>query len=52
MWFILERLEPLPLEILNEAGDSLIQVLRELAPDATITTMLLTNCRTHVSPSP
>ena len=52
MWFVLERLEPLPLEILNEAGDSLIRALRELEPNATITTMLLTNCRTRVSPSP
>lgn len=41
MWFILERLDPMPLEILNEAGDSLMRALRELAPDATITTTLL-----------
>lgn len=41
MWFVLERLEPFPLEKLEEAGASLVRAVRQLAPDASITTRLL-----------
>jgi DNA/RNA-binding domain of Phe-tRNA-synthetase-like protein len=43
MWFVLERLEPLPLASLNEAGARLMNGLRQLAPQAEIFAMLV--CR-------
>ena len=33
MWFVLERLDPMPLEALLEAGQDLIDGLRRLSPD-------------------
>ena len=33
MWFVLERLDPMPLEALLEAGQDLINGLRRLSPD-------------------
>jgi DNA/RNA-binding domain of Phe-tRNA-synthetase-like protein len=41
MWFVLERLEPMPLSGLHDAGDALVRTLRRLAPDAVITTSVL-----------
>jgi DNA/RNA-binding domain of Phe-tRNA-synthetase-like protein len=41
MWFVLERLEPMPLGALVEAGDMLVAGLRRLAPTAQITSELL-----------
>src|SRR4051812_9682609 len=34
MWFVLERLEPMRVEILEEAGVALVTALRDLAQDA------------------
>jgi DNA/RNA-binding domain of Phe-tRNA-synthetase-like protein len=36
MWFVLERLEPMPLARLQEAGDRLVQAICELAPNAAV----------------
>jgi DNA/RNA-binding domain of Phe-tRNA-synthetase-like protein len=41
MWFVLERLEPMPLAALQEAGERLIDGLRRLAPHADISTTLI-----------
>jgi DNA/RNA-binding domain of Phe-tRNA-synthetase-like protein len=41
MWFVLERLEPMPLEALEEAGEKLVQALRNLAPAAVISRRLI-----------
>jgi len=41
MWFILERLAPLPMEALLEAGATLVAGLRHLAPGAEIATAVL-----------
>jgi DNA/RNA-binding domain of Phe-tRNA-synthetase-like protein len=41
MWFVLERLDPMPIAALEEAGEKLVQALRGLAPDAVISRMLL-----------
>lgn len=41
MWFVIERLEPMPMEMLLKAGDELAQGLKKLAPDATVETQLL-----------
>jgi DNA/RNA-binding domain of Phe-tRNA-synthetase-like protein len=36
MWFVLERLAPMPLDRLDEAGAELVRAIRELAPEARI----------------
>ena len=36
MWFVIERLEPMPLEAVKEVGDALAAAVRELAPEARI----------------
>jgi DNA/RNA-binding domain of Phe-tRNA-synthetase-like protein len=41
MWFVLERLEPMPLANLKEAGECLMHGLRQLAPDAEMSTTLI-----------
>lgn len=41
MWFVLERLDPMPIEALVEAGDALMEGLRRLAPDAAVSTTVL-----------
>ena len=41
MWFVLERLEPMPLDALEEAGAALIAAVRELAPAAEVSARLL-----------
>jgi DNA/RNA-binding domain of Phe-tRNA-synthetase-like protein len=41
MWFVLERLDPMPLECLHQAGDVLARELRRLAPGAMISARLL-----------
>jgi DNA/RNA-binding domain of Phe-tRNA-synthetase-like protein len=41
MWFVLERLEPMPLDALQEAGAALITEIRALAPAAEVSTRLL-----------
>lgn len=41
MWFVLERLEPMPLAALEEAGDALVDGLRRLAPAAAVERTLL-----------
>lgn len=45
MWFVLERLHPMPLASLDEAGDRLVGELRRLAPGAAIS-----NCRQKAKP--
>jgi len=46
MWFVLERLEPMPLASLQEAGEVLERQLRRLAPACTIVTTFITRPRT------
>jgi DNA/RNA-binding domain of Phe-tRNA-synthetase-like protein len=41
MWFVLERLEPMPLAAVEEAGAALAEAVRTLAPDAALTMRLL-----------
>ncbi len=43
MWFILERLEPMPIEMLVKSGEELARDLKRLAPDAVIASQLLQN---------
>ena len=40
MWFVIERLEPMPLAVLDAVGDALAAVVRDVAPEAKITTQL------------
>jgi DNA/RNA-binding domain of Phe-tRNA-synthetase-like protein len=41
MWFVLERLEPMPAEALGDCGERLVAALRELSPEATISSTLI-----------
>ena len=41
MWFVLERLEPMPMPALLEAGDLLAAILREMSPGAAITRTII-----------
>jgi len=41
LWFVLERLEPMPIEALLKAGESLIEGVRKLATHAEISTTLI-----------
>lgn len=41
MWFILERLEPMPLPALHEAGEALVHGVRHHAPTAEISVTLI-----------
>lgn len=41
MWFVLERLDPMPLDALEQAGAELIAAVRELAPAAEVSARLL-----------
>lgn len=41
MWFVLERLDPMPLDALREAADALIAGVRTLAPAAQVSTTML-----------
>ena len=41
MWFVIERLEPMPLDALEVVGDALAAAVRDLAPEAKIATQLL-----------
>jgi DNA/RNA-binding domain of Phe-tRNA-synthetase-like protein len=41
MWFVLERLDPMPIDALVEAGDAIVAGLRRLAPDVVVETTLL-----------
>lgn len=41
MWFMLERLEPMPIPALLQAGEDLIAGLKHLAPSLDVTTLLL-----------
>ena len=41
MWFIVERLDPMPMKDLESAGDALLSGLRRLAPNAAFDTKLL-----------
>jgi DNA/RNA-binding domain of Phe-tRNA-synthetase-like protein len=41
MWFVLERLEPMPLAALEEAGAALVAAVRDLAPDAEVRSRLI-----------
>lgn len=41
MWFVLERLEPMPIAALLEAGERLVAELRRLAPTSQVSTMLI-----------
>lgn len=40
MWFVLERLDPMPLEALLRAGKDLIAGLRRLSPDVTFSVLM------------
>jgi DNA/RNA-binding domain of Phe-tRNA-synthetase-like protein len=40
MWFVLERLAPLPIAALEEAGQALVLGLRRLAPDLCVSVLL------------
>jgi DNA/RNA-binding domain of Phe-tRNA-synthetase-like protein len=42
LWFVLERLEPMPVIELERVGDALVAGVLKLAPNAAVTTMLLT----------
>ena len=42
MWFVLERLEPMPLDALAEAGEQLVAGLERLSPSVRVTRRLLT----------
>lgn len=42
MWFVIERLGPMPIEALHDAGAALAKGLLRLAPEARIATTLLT----------
>jgi DNA/RNA-binding domain of Phe-tRNA-synthetase-like protein len=46
MWFVLERLEPMPTSGLHDAGDALVRALRQLAPGALITTSVIARSAT------
>ena len=37
LWFVLERLDPMPLEALDAAGEAMIAGLRRLSPELTVT---------------
>src|SRR5262245_41875364 len=41
IWFVLERLEPMPVDARLRAGESLVAGIRDAAPDATITQKLI-----------
>jgi DNA/RNA-binding domain of Phe-tRNA-synthetase-like protein len=41
MWFIIERLEPMPIEALQAAGGELTAGLRRLQPDVSVTVTLI-----------
>jgi DNA/RNA-binding domain of Phe-tRNA-synthetase-like protein len=41
LWFVLERLEPMPIEALLQAGESLVEGVRKLATHAEITARLI-----------
>ena len=43
IWFVLERLEPMPIEALLQAGDSIAAGVRSLAPHAQISQRLIRN---------
>ena len=43
MWFILESLPEMPLAALQEAGDRLVEGLRQMMPDARIESVLIGN---------
>jgi DNA/RNA-binding domain of Phe-tRNA-synthetase-like protein len=41
MWFVLERLEPLPISTLLQAGDELMSVLRQWSPESSVAATLI-----------
>jgi hypothetical protein len=41
MWFVLERLDAMPLDALMEAGQELVAGVRALSPEATVRTRLM-----------
>ena len=41
LWFVLERLEPMPLPALSEAGSELVAALRRMSPGADVETALI-----------
>jgi DNA/RNA-binding domain of Phe-tRNA-synthetase-like protein len=41
MWFILERLDPMPMEKLYEAGEMLMLNLRRISPSAVVSCQLI-----------
>jgi DNA/RNA-binding domain of Phe-tRNA-synthetase-like protein len=50
MWFILERLEPMPMSALAEAAARLVAALRQLSPAVSVSSALIT--RSGVTPRP
>ena len=41
MWFVLERLDPMPIDALREAGEQLIEGLRRISPEVRTTQLYL-----------
>ena len=41
IWFVLERLEPMPIEVLLQAGELIAEGVRSLAPHAQISQRLI-----------
>ena len=41
IWFVFERLEPMPIEALLQAGESIAEGVRSLAPHAQISQRLI-----------
>lgn len=50
MWFVLERLDPMPIAALTEAGQALARGLLALAPGAGVTAMILDQARPEGRP--
>jgi DNA/RNA-binding domain of Phe-tRNA-synthetase-like protein len=49
-WFVLERLEPMPLAAAKEAAAALMEMLREISPAAELTARLISRIGTTVIP--
>ncbi|HEY3731970.1 MAG TPA: phenylalanine--tRNA ligase beta subunit-related protein [Steroidobacteraceae bacterium] len=47
MWFVVERLEPMPLSALNEVGEQLTRALQQLSPTCQVSVVLLNRTGSH-----
>lgn len=43
LWFVLERLDPMPLEALREAGDTIVGAVKRISPDADVRVEVLSD---------